>query len=493
MKAAWVAVLACACSEPRRAAPDAAPVVLAAEPVPVDLGAPIFENPLNLYDLWIPGATRYDRIGTLDGADITTMDIDADAGGALTELGKEIYRAREAGYRWIVERSALARVAGGRPVMELLREEAARLPAPTAEQLAAIDPEGALAELPPSERDAARLTLWRLRAWEIRRSQLVADGMRGMEHGRITANITRERWTDPDEVEAVVDGRPLSRVEMRRLAGFGAELLRDEYWRIMMMHVDRWIDRRLAPEPVIAAEVAKLGAITDDEVRAYVAANPEYATDPQGFERARDQVRRLRRAQVERELPARLRASAAIVIDVRKPDSPRWDVDVPAPRRYGLPPAPHRLVVYHAVGCEDCRRGSRLLRDLIDAYRGRVEVIAGDWFRRGSLVGYRGALALHCAEAQGVAEAYLRRVIEVERPVELSALRAIAGEVAADADAFERCVRDDRYLADVIENLEVAERLGLEPDIPGLFLDGVRLGDLGDIARVQSQIDQQLD
>jgi hypothetical protein len=482
-----------ACGGKHRAPPDASPpVVLAAAPVPVDLGDPIFQNPLNLYDMMIPGAKRFDQVGTLDGTPITTTDIDQDAGGALTNLGNAIYQAREGGYRWLLESTALGRVD--------LHEEFARLPAPTPAELDAVDPDHALAVLPRDEQAAAKLTMWRLRAWEIRRSMLVADGLAKIPHGRLMVNITDARWANPEEIEATVDGVNLSRARMRALSGSGAELLRGEYYRMIASHVDTWVDHTLiereakrrglaGSDAVVDAEVAALGPVRADEVRAYIAENPAYGKDPKGKERAAEQVRRLRRAQVERELPAKLRAAAKLVVDVQPPTAPALDLDVPAPRDYEMPRAPHTLVVFHAVGCPDCNLGSQLLLELMDAYEGRLTVIAGDSYRRGSLVEYRAALALHCADAQHGARGYLAQLVGVERPVEIGALAALATPANLDPAAFETCLRDDRYLVDIVENLGVAERLGLETDVPAFFVDGVRLHDLGDLDGVHAQID----
>ena len=61
-----------------------------------------------------------------------------------------------------------------------------------------------------------------------------------------------------------------------------------------------------------------------------------------------------------------------------------------------------------------------------------------------------------------------------------------------DADSLLGCALGDRYLVDIHENLLDARRLGIEGDIPALFIGGRRITDLGKPERVREQIEAAL-
>jgi hypothetical protein len=416
----------------------------------------------------------------------------------FTRLGDDIYAARERGWRWRLEQLGLERSAraAGVTVPELFRRELAALPEPDAAQLEAADPTHVLDVLPAPEAERGKRSLWRLRAWEIRRSVLARDGLEGVQRERVQAMVTRLDWQLPMTVEAILDGAELDRHDMRLLAGFAAELGREQYHKLLLQYLDQFTDqllidreaRRLgvSSAQLEADEAGRQGPITDAEVDGFIAANPHYRKDRAA---ARDNVRRLREAGARAHLVQRLRAAAVITVDIDPPVIPSYPIDPPAAR--GERGAPE-LVAFHALGCPDCNAGTALLIELERRYAGRVRVRAADHFRRGSLVSYRAALALHCAAEQGDHRPLLRALLEVERPVEVGDLAQRAAGVGLDRARFEACLLADRYLPEIFENLSYSARLGLERDVPAFFIDGRRLTDLADLSKVVQQIDENI-
>ncbi len=467
----------------------------------IDLGPAGFRNPHNLYDMMIPARSRYDWVATLDGEPVPVEALDEASGHAFTRLGDDIYQAREQGWRWLLERTGLQRMAraADQELPALLRAQMATLPEPTAAELAATDPERVLAVLPGAEQQHGQRSLWRLRAFEIRRSVLARDGLAGLDYQRLAGMTVRPQWADPATVEAILDGREITRGEMRLLAGFGAELAREEYHRLLLQYLDQFVARVLVEreargrgvtvDALEREELAALGPITDAEVRAFIADNPQYGRDAAGRAAARDNVRRLREAGVRTRLEQRLRAGAKLEVHIARPEFPAYPLEPPSPRPRGEPAAPATLVVFHSLGCPECNLGTALMVELDRRYRGRLRILSVDHFRRGSLVSYRAALALHCAAEQGDFWPLMLRLLQAERPVLIDELADAAAAAGLDRARMERCLLDDRYLPDVLENLLYAERLGLERSVPALFLDGRRLMDLGKLDRVIEQVD----
>lgn len=484
--------------------PPLAAADLPAEPLGVDLGPSPIRNPLNVYDMMIEGAPRYEAAGAIDGVMVTTGELDAQSIGALTRVGERVYEARDRGWRWLLERSALERLArdAGMALVPFLERQYARLPAPGDAELA---PHLArVRELAPEERARAARSLWRIEAWAVLRSVLVHEGLGRVPHQRIQQRITPPVHGDPTTVEAVVDGREVTRAEMRHLAGYQEEIARREWWRIAKMQFDTYVGRTLVerearrlgitPEELERREVAALGAPTEAELATFLRENPEYATDPKGRERARDQLRRLREIRGREALDARLRGAARIELQLKEPEFPRYAVDVPAPRRRGDPSAPVVIHALHGLGCDNCARGSKLVLLLLRKYDGRVRLVAGDYFGRGRLSSYRGALALRCGEEQEPEKAWalFARLVDDFGKGEVGELATRAAEAGLDRAAFTTCMDEDRYLPAIFENVGVAERIGLERNVAGIWVNGVRIGDLAQTDEVIRQVEAAL-
>lgn len=481
-----------------------------ADATKLDLGQAPLKNPLNLYDVEIAGSPDYETAGTIDGVRVTMQDLEAQSVGAFGRVAERLYAARDQGWRWLIERVALdhqARAAG-MPLIPFLLAEYARLPAPTAAELAAIEAQVSLAAMDETERRAAATSLWRVEAWQRRRLELILAGRAGVPFERVRRQISTPEYADPGAVIAHLQGEPVTRAELRVLSGYQAALARHEYWRIARMQFDKYVDAFLLAREaehlgvteaeLERLEVERMPPATDAEVRAYMAENPEYTQDPQGVERARDNLRRLREVNARQALLDRLRAASAIQFFLQEPAFERFPVEVPAPRWHGEREAPDVVVAFHAAGCPMCTRGSQLLLSVLEARAGKLKLLAGDYFESGPSVPpgaqldpYRGALALHCAPPDS-RDALLKRLAQSFGDAQIATLVRHAEATGIDAAAFRACVESDRFVPLIVENLAMAERLGLERSIPGIFVNGVRIGDLKDVEGVLKQIDAAL-
>lgn len=480
-----------------------APSNLRQDPTKLDLGSGPIRNPLNLYDVGISGAPDMETVGMVDGVRITTQDLEAQSVGAFTRIAERIYQAEDGGYRWLIERVALGKQAAraSMPLIPFLLQEYAKLPQPSEDDLALVLSQVPLVPMSEDEQRHTATSLWRLAAWEQRREELVLAGRAELGFERLRLQISNPTYGQADTVVARIDGNPVTRAELRVLAGYEAELARHEYWRLIKMQFDRYVSRFLREREaqhlgvtvaqLEALEVERIPAPTDAEVAAYMKENPEYADHAEGRERARDNLRRLRAIQGGENLDARLRATAEVRFFLDEPRFERFPVEVPAPRWYGSPQAENVIVAFHGVGCETCTRGSRLLLSILSARADTFKVLAGDYFAPGQLGSYRGALALHCAPPDRREE--LLRVLTVDfGSGEIGDLVRKAGAAGIDRDRLGACLRSDQLLPLIVENLAMARRLGLQSNVPALFVNGVRIGELKDLDKVLEQIDRAL-
>jgi hypothetical protein len=497
---AAAALLAAACSGSKSKSGDEAPVPARAGATTLDLGAGPIRNPLNLYDIGIAGAPDMETAATIDGVKITMRDLEARSVGAFSRIGERLYAAEDAGYRWLVERVALGKLshAAGKPLIPFLFDEYARLPEPTAADLEAALDGIELAPMDDNERASAMRTLWRLQAWEQRRSELAIEGRAGVELERVRYKISDPSYARGDTVVARLDGKDVTRDDVRALAGYQAELARREYWRIARLQFDEYTTEFLfereaehlgvTVDRLLEIAIEKQPAASKSDIDAYLEDNPEYAADPRGRERAADNLRRLREIDAKADLERQLRDAADIEFHLIQPEIGRFPIEVPAPRMHGPPDADRVIVAFHSVGCDTCARGSMLLLALLQRFSD-VKLVAGDYFEGNQLGAYRGAIALRCAPDVH-RDALLESLATDFGTGQIRDLVQRGDAVGIDPLGFGDCLVNDRPLPVVFENLAMARRLGLERSVVGLFANGVRIGDLKDLEAVSTQVQQ---
>ncbi len=479
--------------------PNRPPTPLRAEPTRFDLGNAPVRNPLNLHDIGITGGPDHETVGTVDGVPITTSDLESHSVGAFSRIAARLYQARDTGYRWLIERTALNAMAraANRPLLPFLLHEYGLLPAPTDAELDAILARSDLPALSPEERRLAAVSLWRLAAWNARRDELILAGRSGLSFTRVRQRITTAQYARPETVVARLGDHEITRADVRALAGYQAMLARHEYWRIARLQFERYVPRFLLEreaghlgitvDELLRRERAGTAEVRPEDVRAFIAENPEYGRDEQGYERAADNVRRLRVADAEQALEARLRDTSEIRFLLHEPEFDAIRVEVPGPRWHGPPDAENTIVAFHSLGCKTCTRGTQLLLAVIARYPGRLRLLAGDYFESGQLASYRGALALHCAPPDQ-RDALLATLADDFGTGEISDLVARATAAGVDTARFQPCLLADRLLPVIVENLAISRRLGLERNVAGLFANGRRISDLEDLDGVIQQI-----
>jgi hypothetical protein len=292
--------------------------------------------------------------------------------------------------------------------------------------------------------------------------------------------------------ELAQGGRVPTRAELRKLAGWQEQIAREEYVHIASIQFDQWVERHLVDEKQMTRELAVLPPIADAEVDDFIRRFPEYGRDPQGRERARDNVRRLREIDARKRMLERQRAAHPPRFLLRSPSAARETAQPLAPRTVGDAKSRAQLLAFHGFGCNDCALGSKLLIAVMSRFAGRVRLIAGDYFNPPTLAGVRSALTLRCAGEQRDWWPMMLALDGYAGSVGIDELVARARTAGYDGPRFAACLESDRFLTDVFEDLVLADRLGLERGIPGLFASGVRIGRLLDVDGVIKQIEAAL-
>ncbi len=467
---------------------DAAPPPTV-EPLPhvevaIELGREPIVNPLNLWDLLIEGATQLDLVGVIADENITTRVLDDRSAQLLTRIGDRIYEARDAGWRWLVERDGLRRVAGDKSIAALLADQTARLPLPDDAALAPYLRRDDVAALPADDARAAALSLWRWDAWRMRRSVLVARGLEGVTVNRRQLMLVERELTTPDAVVGDIGDRKITRRELHLAAGYPEQIARREYVEAARVAFEDLTRERL----LAGVKLPATPAPSEAEVDAFIAQHPEYRTAENGRGRARADVSTLRAAAARDALLSRLAAERGVRFDLRPSPFEAISPDVDAPRVGGATRAAHSLEILHCVGTATCAMGTELVAKILGSLGDHVRLVAGDYFEQPRLTTLRGALAMRCAEEQGRGWAIavaLARGAPAASSIDLDARAAASG---VELNAFHGCMATDRWLPTVFENVARAQVLGLQMNMIGIWIDGMRIESLSDPAAAVEEV-----
>ena len=484
---AWLVLAIAACGGRETAAPSTV------EPLPpvavaIDLGREPIVNPLNLWDLLIDGASKLDVVGVIADDPITTRVLDDRSGHVLTRIGDRIYEARDAGWRWLVEREGLRRSAGDASIAAWLADQTARLPVPDDTALAPYLRRQDVAALPADDARAAALTLWRWDAWRIRRSVMIARGLEGVAVNRRQLMLIERQATTPEAVVGDLGDRKITRRELHLAAGYPEQVARREYVEAARAAFDD-----LARERLLAG--VKLPATpppSDAEVDAYIAQHPEYRTAENGHGRAREDIATLRTAAARDEQLARLASERGVRFDLLPSPFEAIAPAVDAPRSGGTAGAAHSLEILHCVGTATCAVGTEVVDGILAALGDQVHLVAGDYFEQPRLTTLRGALAMRCGEDQGRGWPTAVALAHGAPAASLADLESRAGTIGLDLPAFRTCMATDRWLPTVFENVARAQVLGLDLNMIGIWIDGMRIESISDPAAAIAELRNRL-
>jgi len=487
---AVVALELVACSHKRGPSGANDPFPLPDKAAPLDLGQEPLVNPLNLWEMMIDGSPDFQTVGTVGPTRITTAQLDKANQELFSRIGNQIYLARDAGWRWLLESDGLAREAArrGLDVPTLLTRAYASLPPPPPDDVAAIAASKLVGDIPRRGRRQAAVTAWRWQAWARMRSALIARGLKGVRRERAQLFLISPKFASPDTSIGIIGDRQISRKELHLAAGYPEQTSRLDYFHAAQDRFTAFTDdlllrraadaQHLSVDNLLAAEYARLSPPSRADVDRWTAEHPEYASVP---ERAADAVRTLREADAKNALLARLGTEAGgVKFLLKEPPIERIPPDELAPFVAGNPDAPHTLVVMGCFGGPTCVRGARLLVGVAQLEKGKLRIEFGDSFSTADPLHIRHAIALRCAAAQD-------RAWPVFLSLAMAQTRGLSDELVdraknagADPQAMAACLEADQYLPEVFEDVRRGQVLGLEQNVLGMWFDGHRLEHLSD-------------
>lgn len=165
--------------------------------------------------------------------------------------------------------------------------------------------------------------------------------------------------------------------------------------------------------------------------------------------------------------------AAAAQPDTKPRPVDNWNELAAAGQRMGPAGAPVQIVEFSDFQCPFCATFAETLRKVRARHPDRVAVLYRHYpIQQIHPYARTAALAAECAGEQGRFEAYHDRLFAQQDSIGSKAWERFAAEAGvADGDAFTRCVRDERLLAKVDRDAELAEESGINVT-PTLVIDG---------------------
>ncbi|MEZ4334188.1 MAG: thioredoxin domain-containing protein [Myxococcota bacterium] len=315
--------------------------------------------------------------------------------------------------------------------------------------------------------------------------------------------------TAPDRTPlAVVDGRTFFVDEVEGALAFRIHQLELDIHALLVAEAERRIDAIVLAEAARAADLpveallaraeGEGGAVTEDEIDAYLTRHPaDPATDPA---RARERVAHYlsERQRLDRRVAflQRLRAEAGARVLLAAPTPPRTRFDPgDAPAR-GPADAPVVLVHFASMGSRHGARSAEKLTRLEQAHAGRIRRIHVQLLSPHDELGLHAARLAFVARSKGrfwpFHDAVYAALLADAAAVTPARLDGIAREVGLSSADIRDAAHDSRWLAEVKADIDRANAAGI-PREPGLFVNGLFASGLAPYEELEAIVARELE
>jgi len=289
----------------------------------------------------------------------------------------------------------------------------------------------------------------------------------------------------PEQIIAVVAGKPLRASELERAAALRLYRLRGELYLQRRRDLDRLIEQRLLEREAkrrgvslasLEESLSIVEPLTDAQVADHVARERSAGRSIANPERLRPYLEFQQRYRRRADLLQARRAETKIRIDLRPPVRPLLAVDVRGGVALGARDGP-TLVAYTNYSCAVCRAMHRELDRLLAVPR-PPRVVLHDFAH--DVVALEAAALVRCAAKNDRAASMRRLLLQLSPPrageswLNTPALESIAHVAGATSSALRTCIDAPEVRAQIERDTSTARLLGFDTP-PGFVAAGVAL------------------
>jgi len=230
----------------------------------------------------------------------------------------------------------------------------------------------------------------------------------------------------------------------------------------------------ITPDDLLQQEAEKQASVGEEELLAFYEENKERMGDV-ALEEVKPKIQRHLEQQLQltagKEYLRDLRAQASVEIHL---DVPRVEVEAVGPS-LGPDDAPVTIIVFSDYQCPYCRRAEPVIQQVLEQYPSQVRVV----FRHFPLDRIhplaRGASeAAACANEQGRFWEFHTKLFAAGAKFDAESLREYASDSDLDLVAFQTCVDERRFQADIETDLAAGREVGVA-GTPAFFVNGIRI------------------
>jgi protein-disulfide isomerase len=253
-------------------------------------------------------------------------------------------------------------------------------------------------------------------------------------------------------------------------------------YELRSRNLDEMIDQRLleaeaaprglTPEELVRQETEKQSAVADEELLAFYEENKQRMGDV-AFEEIKPRIlthlQQQRGSTLAKEYIQGLRAKASIEIHI---DAPRVDVRATGPS-LGPNDAPVTIIEFSDYQCPYCSRAEPVIKQILERYPSEVRLVFRHFPLEQMHPQARGAAeAAACANEQGRFWDFHGKLFSPGAKFDAESLQQYASDLELDLEAFQTCVEERRFQADIETDIAEGRAAGIS-GTPGFFVNGI--------------------
>ena len=306
--------------------------------------------------------------------------------------------------------------------------------------------------------------------------------------------------TPPPGAVAVVGDRVISEQELESFLASALAPLREQEFRLKTEGIKNLVFRRLVeleaskagmnPEEFHRKEVIeKAGEPAESDIQETL--NRFRSQLPRDEGEARARVVEFLKGQKIQEREGVLRAEWMDRYQVRiLLDPPRVTIP-PAAEEIALGPAdaPVVIVEFSDYSCPYCKQAQNTIREVKEAYGDKVRLVYRHFPLNPNT--RKAAEASLCADDQGKFWELHARLFAHQGELNLNAVKAAAGELELDMEAFNACLDGGERARQVVQDMALGQSLGVS-GTPAFFVNGRNLSGAQPFAAFKEIIDDEL-
>ncbi|HEY0320687.1 MAG TPA: thioredoxin domain-containing protein [Pyrinomonadaceae bacterium] len=187
------------------------------------------------------------------------------------------------------------------------------------------------------------------------------------------------------------------------------------------------------------------------------------------------------RARLEQSLVERLRSTAQVRILLPEPAGYVQKISTDDDPSRGPVTAPVTVVMFTDFQCPACSATHPVLDEILKQYGTRVRLVVRDFPLEQHQWARKAAEAANAANAQGKFFEYISILYKNQQALDVESLKKYASDIGLDRARFDAELDSGKYAAEVAHDIADGKSYTIG-STPTIFINGVRLLDLGDRA-----------